>query len=246
MDGTVSKRIAGAKMKRSKWQRDREKKKVKLRWPCTPRGWLTRWNKSLDVIGHKVYDLRDARDMYAAYSAIIFNNRQLDKRNEFLVLIQDMYLSYMLVMIRTLDDTDLRSHSLYNLIEEVLDHAEHLSKDWYVGQYRPQLRDIGRETYERDWGKGPYPSTSRIRNDLFRLKRDCGKARSIVNGYLAHTARRRCRTTLSYREMDAMVDSVCELWRKYCLLVHGTAWDRPAAHGWERIFERPLRGNRNE
>ena len=233
-------------MKLSKWQKDRDKKKKKLRWPSTSRGWLNRWNKSLDVIGHKIYDMRDARDMYATYSSVIFSNSGLDKRNAFLVLIQDMYLNYMLVMIRTLDDTNLCSYSLYNLIEEVLDHGEHLSKDWYVGQYNPQLKDIGRRIYEHDWGKGASPLKSRIRKDLIRLRRDCRKARSIVNKHLAHTARRRRKTSLSYTDMNTTIDSVCELWRKYCLLVHGTAWERHPRRGWDHIFEKPFAGNRTE
>lgn len=228
-------------MKRSKWEENREKQKSKLRWPRTSRGWLNRWDRSLDVIGHKVYDLRDATKMYATYIAAIFDNHQLDKRNEFLVLIQDMYLSYMLIAIRTLDDTDLRSHSLYNLIEEVRDHAEHLSKDWYVGLYTPKLRNIGRKTYECHWGKGPHPAISRIRKDLSHLRCDCAKARYIVNKCLAHTARRRHRATLNFEELDSMVNSALELWRKYCLLIHGTAWERPAHHGWERVLDNPLR-----
>jgi len=233
-------------MKQPKRQRNRAKKKGRLRCPATRRGWLNRWNRSVDVIGHRIYDLRDARDIYNAYCRIILDNPQLDKSNEFLVLIEDMYVSYMLVMIRTLDDTDLRSYSLYNLIEEVLDHGKHLSKQWYVGKYKPRLKGIGRETYERDWGRGQYPSRIRIRKDLSRLKRHCRKARSIVNKHLAHTAKKRRRMTLSLEEVNAMVDVVCELWRKYCLLIHGTAWDRPAPHSWQCILEKPFSSNRND
>jgi hypothetical protein len=225
----------------SQWQRERNKKKTKLRWPSTRRGWLNRWKKSLEVLEEQVHRLRDAKDMYNAYTKIVFDNPQLDKSNEFLVLIEDMYLNYMLIGIRRLDDRDFRSHSLYNLIEEIFDRREHVSKAWYIRQYKRQLKSTAKKAYERTWGTGLYPAKSRLRADLCRLKRDCGTARRIVNKYLAHTGRRRHKMTLSFEETNALVKNIHEMWHKYWSLVAVTCWACSEAHGWERIFDKPFR-----
>ena len=187
-------------------------KKGKSQSPRTPSEWLERWNGSLEVLGHKLYDLRDARDMYDTYIKIIFSNNQL-KHNTFLVLVEEMYLNYMLVGIRRLDDCDARSNSLRHLITEILGHKEYL----------------------------PRRATEPQHDDLCQLCNACAKARSIVDKHLAHTDRNAPQITLCYEEMNATVDGLLALWRKYCELVNGTAWFRPEPHGWEQIFNKPFR-----
>lgn len=168
---------------------------------------------SLEVLGHKIYDLRDARDMYDTYIKIVFSNNQL-KHNTFLVLVEDMYLNYMLVGIRRLDDPNARSNSLRHIIKEILDHKEHLP---------------------------PVRATAPQHDDLCQLCNACAKARLIVNKHLAHTERNAPQITLCYEELNTTVNGLLALWKKYCELVKGTAWSRPEPHGWERIFDKPFK-----
>ena len=61
----------------------------------------------------------------------------------FFNLVDDMYVSHVLVAIRTLDDTDTRTYSLFNLIEEIRDHVSLLDKAWFVSRYPKNQRWIG-------------------------------------------------------------------------------------------------------
>jgi len=228
-------------MKVSEWQCRRKKAKSKRRWPFARRGWLARWRASLKVIEQTVCELRDARDMYSTFNTVVFGNPKLDKSNEFLVLIEDMYHNYLLVKLRTLGDTNFRSHSLYNLIEEVLDHTDRVSKEWFISRWRSSLVHKGRQTFADDWGGGRYPARRRLRADLSRLKCACRNARSIVNRYIAHTDRTRRKLILDHIQMNEAVDTVYELWQRYCRLVCGSVPNSDSPTGWERVLNEPIR-----
>src|SRR5260370_21733725 len=105
-------------MAKSKWSNSRAKKLAVLRWPKTRRGWLARWRRNFAIIRDKATDLWADRDRFQEYRKVVLSNPNLDKTAGFFHLVDRMYLSYCLIAIRTFDDTDLRSHSLYNLIEE--------------------------------------------------------------------------------------------------------------------------------
>jgi hypothetical protein len=195
----------------------------------------------LRAVEEKVHKLKDAGEMYGRFTEVVFDNEQVDKSNEFLLLIEDMYLTHMLVGLRTLDDTDLRSHSLYNLIEEVLDHREYLPRKRFIDRWGRRLARKGREVYENDWGTGDYPARSRVQNDLSRLKRACKQIRPIVNQHIAHTDRRRRKRRLNLGRMSEAIGTMYELWQRYSRLVRGYAPTHPSKR-WEEILDKPIRG----
>jgi hypothetical protein len=202
--------------------------------------WLARCCESLDIIGRRIYDLRDARDMYETYTGIVRSNPQVHG-NVFLELLDEMYVTYMLIGIRSVRDTDRRSHSLYNVIKEVCDRRECLSKKWFVDRHRPECADDAERRFEENWGNGGFPAEHVLTNDLSLLDAACKKARQICNEYLAHNDRRRQNITLDLEKMRPDVDTILHLWRKYCDLVRGTAWSRDPPYAWEQVFDKPWR-----
>lgn len=183
--------------------------------------------------------LRDDRDVYNEYHGIVRDNPDLDKSNEFLVLIEAMYFSHILVALRRFDDRDARSHSIRNLIAELREHRERITKEWFVGQYPQESRAIA----ERDWvpfsGAGPCLCERVLREDLGSLTEACRNIRPIVNKHIGHTDRKRSRLQVSYREINQAVDTVCDLVVRYYRLLYAQEPSWPSPRAWAHIFKRP-------
>jgi hypothetical protein len=231
-------------MKLSGGQQKRNEKKAKCQWPSTQREWLDRWKLSLNKLEEVVFDLKNAKFIYSTFNKIYFDNPHLDPANELLVLIEDMYLTYVFVNIRKLDDTCLDSFSLYNLIEEVLDNTDQLSKKWYISGLNPGLACKATEWYEEDWGTEHSPAKAIVKCDLRSLKNTCKKARYIVNKFIAHSDRSAPSCGFNIQELHNTVDTVFNLWQKYRRLILGSClpYDPPA--GWEQILDKPIRVSR--
>lgn len=122
-------------MAKSKWAKERAKKLAKLKRPTTQRSWIARWQRNLKALRDKITDLWADRHRYREFRQVVLSNPSLDKRAGFFHLVDHMYLSHVLVAIRTFDDTDLRSNSLYNLLEEIrrsyksCSLAEHIERE---------------------------------------------------------------------------------------------------------------------
>src|SRR5436190_1926896 len=119
-----------------KWYKNRRSRLARQRQPKSRATWLTRWRRNLTKLAEWAADLWADRDIYNEYRSIVMENPNLDRRAEFFHLVDRMYLTHALLAIRRLDDTDLRSNSFYNLIEEVRDNVELLDRSWFIKRYR--------------------------------------------------------------------------------------------------------------
>ena len=218
------------------WRGRHEAKKLKLQWPATQEDWIQRWRESLKVIAEKATQLRNDRDVYNTYRKIVLNP-ELDKSNEFLLLIEDMYISHVLTGVRILDDQDTRSHSMYNLIAEITYHDQQITKDWVLAEYGKKMRSFAEDDYTRNWGADQYPDKNRLQNDLCQLTISCRNLRDICNKYIAHTDRERPELKLEYREINEAIDVVYELAERYYLLLFAAPWAGSSVDPWTDIFE---------
>jgi hypothetical protein len=194
----------------SKRSRKRAKQLAAVKWPRTQVGWLKRWKNRFERIRLNATTLSAERLDYLEFGKIVTASPNLDKTAGFLHLVKRMYLSHLSVAIRTFDDDDLRSVSLYNLIEEIRDNCS-------------QLRQREKKR--------------RIRGDLSKLKELCKKVRQHVNKHVAHDAARKPIKSLTYQEMDAALDGIYLLINRYNrLLFNGTEWGEPSVIPSRHIF----------
>ncbi len=222
-----------------KWQKRHEDEKKRGNWPTTQDGWVDRWREALNVIANEADKLREDRDIYNTYRRIVLNNPRLDKRNEFLVLVEDMYISHALIGIRKFDDRDPQSHSMYNLIAEIIIHHDQITKSWFVGQYDPELRQNAEKNYDRDWGSGPQPDKEKLRDDLCSLVISCSKIREICNKYIAHIDREQPRLGVTYSEIDKAIDVIYGLSERYYLLLFAESRSSISMPAFTNIFDIP-------
>jgi hypothetical protein len=220
-----------------KWQKARAKKISNMKWPKTRRGWLARWKKSLIAVRDKATDLWEDRETYNEYREIVLANPDLDKSAEFFHLVDRMYLSHVLTAIRTFDDTDFRSHSLFNLLEEIRNNVAQLSKAWFVGRFK--RRPIGERQFTQHWSGNAHVSAQRVADDLRMLTKLCRRVRTVVNKHLAHNARRRQKISLTYGELNEAIDGIFQLVSRYSALITGASWGTPAGFSSRHVFEIP-------
>lgn len=221
----------------SKRKQRRAATKRRMRWPTTTEGWLRRWRRSLEAVRDKATDLWEDREIYKTWRETILSNPNLDKRNEFFHYIDRTYQSHILVALRTFDDTDFRSHSLYNLIEEIFDHNTILTKDWFVKRFRSEHQRVAQRQFDRDWGNGPCLGKRQIQADLRHLTVTCSKIRKTVNKYIAHTARRKSIRLPTHRDIDTALDDIYRLVSRYNALIFNAEWGEPVLLPWTQVFD---------
>ena len=194
----------------SKKSRARAKQIAKVKWPRTQAGWLARWKNRFEKIRLKATTLCAERLDYQEFGKIVMASPNLDKTAGFIHLVKRMYLSHVLVAIRTFDDEDLRSISLYNLMEEIRNNCA-------------QLRQ--------------HETRRAISADLRTLKGLCKNVRQHVNKHLAHDASRKPIKSLTYQDIDAAIDGIYSLINRYNkLLFNGTEWGEPRVIPSRHIF----------
>lgn len=182
-------------------------------------------------------DLWEDWQIYKTYQRTVSQNPKLDRNNAFFAFIERIYVSHMLVALRTFDDRDLRSHSLYNLINELLTNNQHVTRDWFFRRYRRQLRHIVEPRFQSDWGSGGFLSKRKLLGDRRLLTNSCRQIRQVVNKYIAHTARRRRRVALNYEEIDQAFDDICQLVKRYNLLLFRLDWHPSSTPDWTAVFD---------
>jgi hypothetical protein len=200
---------------------------------------IDRWRRSLNEIRDKVTDLWNDREIYRTCLETILNNPKLDKTNEFFLFLERMYVSHMLIALRTFDDTDPRSYSLCNLIDEIHDHFEEITCDWFVQPYQKEHNPWGKSDFSNLCGPGEHPCKQQLCAHRKCVKDSCSRIRTIVNTWIAHNAREKPKISLNYEDIDETLDSVYELMQYYYLLLFQTRWDGSSDSGWTDVFDIP-------
>lgn len=222
----------------SKHNATRIKNLAKMKWPTTQQGWVKRWKKSLSIIRDKITNLWEDRETYREFRHVIDQNANLDKSAGFFHLVHDMYVNHVLVSIRTFADKDLRAFSLYNLVEEIRDHADQLDRTWFVKRFG-RNRKIAEMQYRQQWNGKAHISKHRVDRDLRSILRSCERIKKTVDKYLAHNDRRKGVKLPTYGEIDAALDDLFAMVARYHGLIFNSHWGTPATLSSHRIYRVP-------
>jgi hypothetical protein len=157
----------------------------------------------------------------------------------------------MAIGIRRLDDRDPSSISLARLIQDAAEHPTLVSREHYRSLYAETypgddwMQRRADEEYDDYVGPGAESLTAEIATrDLDQLKAAGSKIRHHVNKHVAHTDERAGPATATYIDLDEALDGVTALYRRYSLLIKGSAptvmaptlqfdWKQPFLVAWQ-------------
>ncbi len=228
-------------MTKAKRKKHRSTRKSKMTWPTTPRGWLSRWRHSMKVIRDKATDLWADRMVHKEWLATVLENPELEKGNELFWFMERSYASHILVSLRTFGDDDLRAHSLFNLIDELADHHEILTREWFVARWSMDDKAIAHRQFDRDWGKGRGVSRRRLEHDARTLERALSRIKRTVDQRIAHVDRKKHRDVSTMKDIDRALDEMYRLVRRYHALIFNADWGEPILLPWTHILDMPWR-----
>ena len=129
-------------------------------------------------------------------------------------------------------DRDPRSISFHNLLADISDHPEVMTRDRHVALWQDDdPREWAKEAWESE-AQANYDRFAESGNDVIdpaRTKADLDRLREIakpvvkfVNKAVAHTDEQALGSTSTYAELNAVIDELGELLKKYSSLLTAT------------------------
>ncbi|MEX2141710.1 MAG: hypothetical protein WD894_20765 [Pirellulales bacterium] len=139
------------------------------------------------------------------------------------------YVAYAATAIRRIAEPPNRRWEVISmavLLHELAANNQLLTRERFVAGYK---RKIVRERFaNRDFdrligraGARLFPRNV-INKDIRRLKRAVKPVKSLVDKVIGHTQEKRFRTKVFYRDLNASIDTIAELFQKYNQLITGS------------------------
>lgn len=216
---------------------------------------LQRWRRHIDLITNHVWDLHHQRALWREMSEALVHASSADAT--FLDHYSRIYVERQLIAVRRLVDQDPRSISMARLLTELAEHPETMNRTRHLELWN--LPDESEDLFEKMTverahatfdryadGDGQNLDPIRIRADLESWKQSAGVLKKTVDKKIAHLADippDKPIPTATYDDLDAAIDAVGELVKKYSLLftAGSIAQMEPAIQGdWKRPFRSAL------
>jgi hypothetical protein len=176
------------------------------------------WNDELDkAVGTLASD-----DFRFRLMMNVIRDNPAARRNGFLaVWLMRIHAQYAHIAIRRLTDWDKRTYSLRRFLIDVRDHCHALTRNSFVAQYPPAMRDIAPEDFDRLVGKhrGHLPRRV-VQRDIRKLDRIDSKLGDVTNKIVAHLERNPKITRHPlWRDVHHAIATLEKLCLKYQLLL---------------------------
>lgn len=210
------------------------------------------WRKEIEKITRDISELLLNRYFYRELQNIVTSNATINKGNHFWDSLKNNYIDSVVLVIRRQMDTDKRSRSLMNLLNDIFDNPEILTKKWFASNYSNKILNLGNGDFESHFGGGTYIDPSIVYADIGEIKHKTKKVVLYVNQAVAHTdiifqknhqivvdRKTGTKFKLSFNDLDSAIDSLEKKVIKYNLLLNqsGYAGLLPIIqYDWEEIF----------
>ncbi len=181
------------------------------------------WLRWLDVISRQTYTLFLYRDYWRGLAEITRANDRIPPSTIFEAF-GVWYATTQAVAVRRQLDRDPRAISLANLIDSIARHPEVMTRSRHVGLWgNEEFNSQANANYDRFAGEGKDTiDPARTNEDVERLATIATPVRGFVNTVVAHTDQRERSTTPTYEELNAAIDEIGELLKKYSSLLKAT------------------------
>ncbi len=207
-----------------------------------------KWRRWLEQIGNDLGGLLTGHDILESVLEIANNNVNVRSPNLFLSWIVSNYSVRVAVGIRRLTDHDKRTISLYRLIEDILDHPQAITREYYVSSYRDRrlVKDgLADHDFDNFANRGSNSvSIYKLTRDMKRLKSATDRIRKFTNKWFAHwDPSRRIRRLPTFEDAKESLETIDNIFCKYFLLLKRGGmttrkpvlqydWKKPLRHAW--------------
>ena len=184
-----------------------------------------KWKEWIDKTCHDLGDLLISQDILKEVSQIVASNEQIESSPFFFNWIQDNYVDSVVIGIGRLNDHDNRAISLYNLIKEVIENPEVITRDYFVSRYEEWLQEKGMA--DRDFNNFAevnenFISKKKLQPDLMFLDDKTKLIKGFRNQWVAHLDRNRpLKQLATHNDVENSLSALDGIFRKYYMLIDG-------------------------
>jgi hypothetical protein len=205
---------------------------------------FNKWNKWLDVIDDEVTILAINRHIFWEVQNIIRNNEAIQKPSSFYTFLGSSYVALAVMAVRRQLKIDNSSISFARLLQEIIDTPDVISRERFVDLYNGSVvKDLADRDFDRFSGEGKnHVDVNMVREELEKLKVLGKGCEDFADKRIAHYDSRAPRVLPTFNELDACIDHLEELLKRYRLLFRAEAvisvlptWQ----YNWKEIFELP-------
>jgi hypothetical protein len=202
------------------------------------------WQRRLDEsIRPEVVGMFHHRYVYRTVAEIINRHGELPP-SSFFDLIRDTYAITQSVAVRRQAERSPRVISLGSLLDEISRDAVRLTREWYLTLYDADDQHYATRSWDRGWFAGPagHVDPDAIRGDLALLTQESERVRDYVDRHLAHYDRDPLAELPTFEDLNAAVDAIGDLFRKYNALLRAGSWPTLvpiAQYNWLAPFLEP-------
>jgi hypothetical protein len=200
-----------------------------------------RWTEWLETILEDVQNALIYRKIFAEVRAIIDANPRIQKASSFYEWMAGVYADSGLMAVRRQVDLDERSVSLARLLIDIRKSPQVLSRARFVALYRPEMQGAAEREFDSYVGAGAqHVDPKDVQTDLSALKKRTEDVEHYGTKRIAHLDEKGPTTVPTMGELEAALDLLRALLRKYMLLIRAVSYHEPEwVYDWKAIFREP-------
>lgn len=220
---------------------------------------IRKWKKLLDEVINDLTNLMEGRYVFNEIVSICKENENLKEDNIFWQFLRINYVSSAVLNICRQVDTNHDSLSLINLLNEILQNSNTITKRWFASQYQKNIKGdpgkmndfkkimfgVGKADFENNFGKRNFIRKSMMSSDILKLKRHTKSIKKFRHKGIAHLDKnRKLKFNISFNDLNNAIDVLEKTALKYNLLLNQAAYAGGTLlptiqYDWKMIFKEP-------
>ena len=201
-----------------------------------------KWNNWLDKIDVDVCRLISNRTIFREVQEIIDNNPKIQSPNLFYAYLEDTYVAFTAMAVRRQIKPHKNCISFTGLLREIIDTPCVLSRERFTNMYPKSMQKHANSDFSQFAGScEDHVDPNVVRQDLKNLNDLGSELEVFADKRIAHYDKREPKKIPTFNNLDACIDYLEELTKKYLLLFRAVA--RPSLvtnlDDWQEIFREP-------
>jgi hypothetical protein len=207
---------------------------------------LEKWIRWLTTIEQEVQALVMAKDIFWSLQSQIKANRAIQQPSIFYWYMGNTYVAYALTGIRRLVKPQKDSISLKQLLTEIVQAPEKVSRQYYGSLYTTDKAHFADKHFDAFCASpgDPHISATMVKDDMNKLVAAATNSEDLADKRIAHRDTRAPAILPTFKEADWAIETLHELCLKYRLVLLADCWATllpTYQYDWQQIFDHPWR-----